>query len=123
METTTGDGSTQLPTYPVFRHEDRTWVQRPGGAERQFRELPRFPKPASQAQAGGYAAPMPGKIVAVHVRPGDEVREGQLLLVLEAMKMEHHITAAAAGRVAAVLVEPGQQVDGGADLVQLEAGE
>ena len=123
VETTTGDGSTQVATYHVFRHEDRTLVQRPGGAERQFRELPRFPKPRSQAQAGGYTAPMPGKVVAVHVKPGDDVREGQLLLVLEAMKMEHHITAAAAGRVAAVNASAGQQVDGGAVLVQIEAGE
>jgi acetyl/propionyl-CoA carboxylase alpha subunit len=61
-------------------------------------------------------APMPGKIVRVLVRPGDEVREGQGLLVVEAMKMENELRAARAGRVLEVAVVEGAAVEAGARL-------
>ncbi len=70
-------------------------------------------EPARATEAGGdgrVLAQMDGKIVAVHVKAGDAVQKGQLLLVLEAMKMEFQIAAAVAGRVAAVNVAPGAQV-------------
>ena len=56
------------------------------------------------------ASPMPGKVVAVHVAVGDTVVAGQPLAVVEAMKMEHSLTAPADGIVEAVLVMPGAQV-------------
>jgi len=55
-------------------------------------------------------APMNGKIVAVHAAPGDKVQKGQRLIVLEAMKIEHEITAGRAGTLASVNVKPGEQV-------------
>ncbi len=63
---------------------------------------------------------MPGKVVRVLVAPGDEVRAGQGLVVLEAMKMENEIGAPRAGRVKSVDVIPGQTVETGARLVVLE---
>ncbi|HKU81330.1 MAG TPA: biotin/lipoyl-containing protein, partial [Candidatus Tumulicola sp.] len=69
---------------------------------------------------GRVAAPMPGKIVKISVREGDRVAERDLLLVLEAMKMEHRIEASAAAQVKAVLVKEGEIVTGGAPLVELE---
>ena len=76
------------------------------------------------AAAGGLGAivsPMPGKIVKVEVRPGDAVLERDLLVVLEAMKMEHRIEATRDGVVKSVAVAPGALVAGGATLVELEA--
>ena len=64
-------------------------------------------------------APMPGKIVKVAVREGDEVEEHALLIVLEAMKMEHRIEATAAASVKSVFVKEGQIVGSGAPLVEL----
>jgi len=65
-------------------------------------------------------APMPGLIVRVGVKPGDEVRAGQGLVVMEAMKMENELRAQAAGRVKAILSSPGTAVEKGATLIELE---
>ena len=67
------------------------------------------------------AAPMPGRIVRVHVEPGDHVRGNAPLVILEAMKMEHVIAATAPGRVARVHVAVGDQVQRGQPLVDLDA--
>ena len=76
-----------------------------------------------KAQAGRVLAPMPGKVVAVLVKPGDQVSEGQGVAVVEAMKMENELTAPIAGRVVAVHVGPGQIVDLGTLLVDVVAAE
>jgi len=65
-------------------------------------------------------APIPGKVVAVKVSPGDEVSPGQPLVVLEAMKMENELAAEQPGRVAAVHVTDGATVESGQLLVELE---
>ncbi len=64
-------------------------------------------------------APMPGSIIAIRVADGDEVAAGQVLVVLEAMKMENTVSAPAAGRVERVLVQTGEQVQRGQVLVEL----
>ena len=65
-------------------------------------------------------APMPGKVVRVLVKPGDEVKARQGLVVVEAMKMENELRAARDGRVREVAVKEGQSVDAGAVLVLVE---
>ena len=79
---------------------------------------------ASGAEAGedsGHlVAPMPGKLIAVHVVEGAEVAKGDPLMVLEAMKMEHVIRAPEDGVVAALHYGPGDQVEEGADLLHFE---
>jgi acetyl/propionyl-CoA carboxylase alpha subunit len=65
-------------------------------------------------------APMPGLIVRVNVKAGDQVTAGQGVIVMEAMKMENELRAAAAGRVRSVLIEPGTPVEKGALLIELE---
>ncbi len=65
-------------------------------------------------------APMPGSVISVRVTEGDEVEAGQVLIVLEAMKMENTVAAPFAGRVARILVEPGQQVQRAEILVELD---
>jgi 3-methylcrotonyl-CoA carboxylase alpha subunit len=73
-----------------------------------------------EVAGGGLTAPMPGKIVAVHVAAGDHVDRGAPLLVLEAMKMEHTIVAPSAGTVAEVRFAVGEQVDDGDALLVLD---
>ena len=77
--------------------------------------------PAAAAPVAGEAvnAPMPGNILKVNVTVGQAVKEGELLCVLEAMKMENEIFAPKAGTVAQVLVSKGSTVDTGATLVVL----
>ena len=85
---------------------------------RAIRELSK----ASSAPTGPapLLAPMPGLIVRVTVKPGDEVRAGQGLVVMEAMKMENELRAVAAGRVKSVPAQPGMAVEKGVLLVELE---
>ena len=75
--------------------------------------------PAAAAPVAGEAvtAPMPGNILKVAVTAGQAVKEGDLLVVLEAMKMENEIMAPKSGTVAQVLVSKGSTVDTGAPLV------
>ncbi len=80
------------------------------------------PPAAAGALSARLAAPMPGKVLAVHVAPGAKVARGQLLLVLEAMKMEHAITAPADGIVEAVNFSAGDVVEEGALLIAFVAG-
>jgi 3-methylcrotonyl-CoA carboxylase alpha subunit len=70
---------------------------------------------------GRLAAPMPGKVVSVLAAAGQPVKRGQALAVMEAMKMEHTITAPHDGVVAEVLYGPGDQVAEGAELLRLKA--
>lgn len=82
------------------------------------RVVPRFAVPDRSATVGGgLAAPMPGKVLEVSVEPGQRVEAGQVLMVLEAMKMEHRVTAPADGTVTAVLVAVGDQVATGTELL------
>jgi 3-methylcrotonyl-CoA carboxylase alpha subunit len=72
-------------------------------------------------EGGRLTAPMPGKVLHFNVKPGDSVRAGQVLAVMEAMKMEHAIAAPADGVVAELLYAPGDQVPEGAELLTLAA--
>ena len=65
-------------------------------------------------------APIPGRVVSVPVAEGDEVKTGQPLVILEAMKMENQICAEGPGRVERILVAPGATVEGGQTLVVVE---
>ncbi|TCO24842.1 propionyl-CoA carboxylase alpha chain [Kribbella steppae] len=80
----------------------------------------RFTDPSQQVSAGSLLAPMPGVVTRVGVQVGDEVKQGQPLLWLEAMKMEHTISAPADGVVGELTVEAGQQVEVGAVLAVVE---
>jgi len=74
----------------------------------------------SAEHEGHFRAPMPGHVLDVRVAPGQKVDKGAVLLVLEAMKMEHSLVAPWPATVAEVKVQPGQRVEEGTDLVRLE---
>jgi len=65
-------------------------------------------------------APMPGTILSIDVKEGDQVKAGQILLILEAMKMENEIVAPRDGKVAAILTNKGVSVNTGDKLVSIE---
>jgi biotin carboxyl carrier protein len=88
----------------------------------QIRQAGAFGRQQTETGAAGTGpqqiiAPMPGKIVRVLVKPGDEVKARQGLIVVEAMKMENELRAARDGRVREVAVAEGQSVDAGAVLM------
>jgi len=111
------DGAHRLD---VLLAGDRAWAQGPAGDVELLIE-PRFPQQAAEVAEGALLAPMPGKVISVEVAPGDPVEAGQLLMIVEAMKMEHRVTAPEAGTVTEVRAAPGDQVQGGDLLVVVEA--
>lgn len=75
----------------------------------------------AETDAGSLQAQMPGQVVSVAVKAGQDVQKGQTLVILEAMKMEVRVQAPHAGQVKRVLVEAGQVVERGQQLVELAA--
>jgi propionyl-CoA carboxylase alpha chain len=93
-----------------------------GTGSASYRLVPRFVDPAAQVHAGSLLAPMPGTVIAVHAESGAEVEAGQTLLVLEAMKMQHTISAPVSGLLE-VSVAVGQQVSAGDVLAVVTSAE
>ena len=117
------DGRSFQITYQHGRNGD--W--RVAVGQREFDLAVLTPAEATEEVSGAresgpsrLTAPIPGKVVAVKVAPGDEVSPGQSLIVLEAMKMENELSAEQAGRVAVVHVTDGATVESGELLVELE---
>ncbi|MDL5202237.1 biotin carboxylase N-terminal domain-containing protein [Streptomyces sp. ALI-76-A] len=103
--------------FEVARYADRLYVNNTA-----LTALSRFPDPAAQLAPGSLLAPMPGTVVRVAqgLAPGSPVQAGDPLLWLEAMKMEHRVTAPVTGTLSALEVVPGQQVAVGALLAVVE---
>ncbi|WP_440558062.1 acetyl/propionyl/methylcrotonyl-CoA carboxylase subunit alpha [Streptomyces sp. SCPE 10] len=97
-------------TFAVARYGDQVYVD-----GTRLTALPRFADPAAQLAPGSLLAPMPGTVVRIAegLAEGAEVTAGQPLVWLEAMKMQHQISAPAAGVLAALHAVPGQQVEPG----------
>ena len=107
--------------FEVHRVGDVHYLDGPLG-HAELRERPRFPEPAAGGRpaSGSLASPLPGIVRRVAARPGELVAAGALLVVVEAMKLEHRISAPTAGRVRDVLVAEGQEVDAGTPVAVLE---
>jgi propionyl-CoA carboxylase alpha chain len=103
----------------VTRVGDGWWVHGPWGDVHVVERSP-FPSSDVEEAAGSLVAPMPGSVVSVAVVVGDQVRKGQTLVVLEAMKMEHPIGSPEDGVVTEVRVAAGEQVERGALLVVVD---
>jgi len=105
--------------FAVARYGDQICIDSPLGAVTLTR-APRFPEPGSVVEKGSLVAPMPGAVIRLGASLGDIVAEGQPLVWLEAMKMEHTITAPSDGVVVQLNIAVGQQVDVGAVLARVE---
>ena len=77
-------------------------------------------KPAAGGAKSGVKSPLPGVILDIKVNVGDEVKKGQTIIILEAMKMENSINADKDGKVAAINVSKGESVLEGTDLIIIE---
>ncbi|MGW4892581.1 acetyl/propionyl/methylcrotonyl-CoA carboxylase subunit alpha [Kitasatospora sp. NPDC004240] len=106
-------------TYEIAVYGDRVYVDSPAGAT-ALTALDRFPDPASHTEPGALLAPMPGTVVRIAAAVGDTVTAGQPLLWLEAMKMEHQVTAPADGVLTELRTAPGEQVEPGALLAVVQ---
>jgi propionyl-CoA carboxylase alpha chain len=107
-------------TLRVVAEGDRVQVGT-GSGRVDLEVVPRFVEVAAAAAQGVTLAPMPGSVVEVAVSVGQEVAEGDLLVTVEAMKMEHRVTAPFSGRVDEVQVSAGQQVEADQVLVVVVA--
>lgn len=93
---------------------------KPAQVQSEPQLIPAAPAPSAPVSGGtSIDAPMPGTIVNIVVKPGDKVKKNQVLVVLEAMKMENEIVSPAEGTVIAVNVTKGQTVNPGESLVQV----
>ncbi|WP_281934308.1 ATP-binding protein [Micromonospora sp. AKA38] len=108
--------------FRVHRVGSSVFVDGPDGAA-SLTELPRLPRPTAELAAGSLLAPLPGAVTRVHVEVGQRVAAGDLLLTLEAMKLEHPVLAPADGVVAELPVAPGGQVETGAVLAVVDPEE
>ena len=108
-------------TFAVATYADQVCVDYGAGSV-TLREVDRFPDPAGQLAAGALLAPMPGTVTTVYTADGDAVSSSQPLIVLEAMKMHHTITAPGDG-IAEIKVVVGQQVDAGTVLAVVTSEE
>ncbi len=107
-------------TARVVRRDDAVTVFDRGAEHVLSMVDPLVAASAGEAAAGKLTAPMPGRVAAVRVAPGERVARGHPLIVVEAMKMEHTVTAPAAGVVGAVHYRVGDLVEEGAELLVLE---
>ena len=112
--TVTTDGSRRVAH--VARSGDTWWVHIDGRAhEVTLHEQ----GSSSSADEGSLKAPMPGTVLQVMAKVGQRVREGQHLMTLEAMKMEHKVVAPKAGEITKVNYSEGERVDMGAPLAEI----
>ncbi len=108
--------------FNVSPHAD-DWLIHSNHGDLCLTELPRYPSTDSDESGGGLTAPMPGSVLETQVAAGAKVAKGDLLVILEAMKMEHRITAPRDGVVESVHVNVGEQVENAQLLVTLAAVE
>ena len=106
-------------TSHVIATDGAVVIQAPAGSV-ELVAVSRFPDYTAVDVAGGQTAPMPGKVLSVHVATGDQVTAGQPLVIMVAMKMEHTITAPVDSVVGELRCAVGDQVDNGQVLVVLE---
>jgi propionyl-CoA carboxylase alpha chain len=95
------------------------WLIHSAAGDLVLEQQARFPDRSLDANTGGLTAPMPGSVLATEVATGAAVAKGDLLLIMEAMKMEHRITAPRDGVIETIHVAVGDQVDNGQLLVSM----
>lgn len=110
----------QYHTVKTYQHDHDRWLHHNGKTYHLIWQNP-LPVPEAQAQnTGSLRAPMPGQVIRVAVEVGQHVSEGDLLMVLEAMKMEHRIEAPQAGTVQAIYYQVGDTIQADTVLLDVE---
>ena len=99
--------------------EEGTGSAAPAAAPKAAPAAPKAAAPAGAAGSVTVAAPMPGKILGVKANPGQAVKKGDVIVILEAMKMENEIVAPQDGTIASINVATGDSVEAGATLATL----
>jgi len=84
--------------------------------------MPKFVIPGIDVKAGSLIAPMPGKVIDLRVKKGSKVKAGEILVILEAMKMEHSIKASEDGVISELHITKEDQVENGAILMVMDTG-
>ncbi|HIA43994.1 MAG TPA: biotin/lipoyl-binding protein, partial [Gammaproteobacteria bacterium] len=107
-------------TSKVTKDNDLVVVQMPWG-NTSLQELPRFLLPGKEEISGGLTAPMPGKVVELKVKVGDSISKGDVVVILEAMKMEHEVNAPADGKVSEIYIKKDEQLENGALLMIVDS--
>ena len=94
-------------------------IVRPAAAPKTATGAPVVSRPAAPAKNSGVKSPLPGVILDIKVNVGDTVKKGQVIIILEAMKMENSVTTDYAGTVKQILAHPGDNVATDAVLVEI----
>lgn len=110
-------------TYQLTSNGDAFVLFGPDSALHYRRIMPDMGESDGEATDADFAAPMNGTIVELLVEPGQDVKKGTSLMVMEAMKMEHSIKAPVDGKVSEFFFSPGDLVDGGATLLAFDSDE
>ena len=105
------DKPIKTPAKPVVRH---------AAAPKTATGAPVVTRPSAPAKNSGVKSPLPGVILDIKVKEGDMVKKGQVIVILEAMKMENNINADRDGKVTAIKVNKGDSVLEGTDLIIIE---
>ena len=95
-------------------------VVRPAAAPKTATGAPVVSRPSATSKNAGVKSPLPGVILDIKVKEGDTVKKGQVIVILEAMKMENNINADRDGKVTAIKVNKGDSVLEGPDLIIIE---
>ena len=101
--------------------ENRILIHMPFG-DVLLKIMPKFVIPGTDVKAGSLIAPMPGKVIDLRVKKGSKVKAGEILVILEAMKMEHSIKASEDGVISELHVTKDDQVENGAILMVMDTG-
>lgn len=114
------NGTEYAISIELISEEEAKAAQVAAPAAAPAKEAPVAQAPVAAGEGEKICAPMPGNILAVNVQNGDQVKKGQVLMILEAMKMENEIMAGVDGTVTSVCVTKGATVETGATLCTIK---
>ena len=106
----------------ITKHDDLLLIQHERG-NKLIELLPRFKNDQELVQKGSLVSPMPGKVMEINVKVGDDVIKGQTLLVMEAMKMNQSISSDQDGIVEEIYVNEGDQLETGTSLLLVKSSD
>jgi len=110
-------------TFRLQQNDNNIYTFNEATGQLKFELKEKFPSKKSEEAKGTYTAPMPSQVIKVAINVGDEVKEGEPLIILSSMKMENVINANESGVVTAVYVEKNSNIDAGQVLLKIDAND